>query len=454
MKIVGYNKFFLLLLFGLFLSKYAFSQSLHWAAKMGGIGTDLVNGLSTDKEGNVYVAGSFSLNAKIGRTEMVSQGGGDFFVAKFSEKGQLIWYVQGGGTNDDFATSLHVDAAGQVYAAGVFTDSLNVMGKILNANGANDIFVVCINKEGQVKWIQGLGSGGSALPQAIVSRGGIVYVAGVFTTSLGLNNLHGYGETDAFIGSFSETGQINWIRSGGGPGFEEVKSLTTLDDGQVVLTGRFMNYAYFGDYRVKGGDNPAVFVCAYNPMGKLNWVQKIAGVDAEIDILSSASFGSSVFLAGKVAGVASIADLNIRSTGMFDALLLKLQADGTPIVISTSEGQDDEVFQHIEVDDEGKLFAVGTFRKEFEWGRKRTKSDGDNNIVQLVLDEQLKVEKIHSMSLTPDVVDNCYALHKDGSWLVAGYFKEKKFFRKDYFLVALGEEDIFLQKTYFSGTAK
>ncbi len=425
----------------------AFSQALDWAAKIGGIGTDLVNATATDANGYIYLAGSFSHNAKIGKTEMVSQGGGDFFIAKFSANGQLVWHLTGGGLNDDFATCLHVDISGKIYAAGVFTDSINVSGQSFKASGENDVFVLAISKEGKLEWIKGLRSGGSALPQAIVSRGEQVFVAGVFTSKLGLGELIGHGETDAFLAAFNSQGEILWMQSGGGAGFEEVKSLAAMADGQVVLIGRFMNYAYFGDYRVKGGDNPAVFVAAYNTEGKLNWVQKIAGVDAEVDILSSAVAENYLFLAGKLAGVASIADLNIRAQGMFDALLIKFQADGTPLWALISEGDDDEIFQQILVDEKGHIKAVGTFRQSFVWGKKKTKSSGDNNIFQLHLDENLKVLNLQSMPLLPDVVDNCFALHPDGSWLIAGYFKNKKFFSKDYYLVAIGEEDIFLQKS-------
>jgi len=133
---------------------------------------------------------------------------------------------------------------------------------------------------------------------------------------------------------------------------------------------------------------------------------------------------------------------------MFDALLLKFEADGTPVWALTSESEDDEGFQRILVDDSGQIRAVGTFRQSFVWGKKKTKSSGDNNLFQLHLDENQKVVQLLSMPLLPDLVDNCYALHPDESWLIAGYFKNKRFFNKDYYLVAVGEEDIFLQKSF------
>jgi|GEM_PF-1636045 len=431
-----------------FLQHAANAQGLDWAAKIGGAGTDLVNALASDKEGNVYTAGSFSLNAKIGKTEMISRGGGDFFVAKFNAKGQLLWQLSGGGPYDDFATCMSVDASGDVFVAGIFTDTIHVSGQSVKAKGENDAFLMSISHEGKFEWIKGLGSGGSALPQAIGSQGDQIYVGGVFTTNLGLGSLEGHGETDAFIAAYSSLGELRWMQSGGGAGYEEVKTLSTLSDGQVVLTGRFMNYAYFGEYKVKGGDNPAVFIASYLSDGRLAWVQKVAGIDAEVDIVTSASSGKDIYLAGKLSGVASIADFNIRAQGMFDALLLKFDADGTPVWALTSEGEDDEGFQRISIDESGQIRAVGTFRQSFVWGKTKTKSSGDNNLFQLHLDENQKVVQLLSMPLLPDVVDNCYALHADKSWLITGYFKNKRFFSKDYYLVAVGEEDIFLQKSF------
>jgi len=84
--------------------------------------------VAVDTSGFVYVAGeTFSANlATVGAFQTNFAGGsfnGDAFVAKFSNDGSnLVYCTYLGGSQDDLASSLAVDEAGDVFLTG-YTDS-------------------------------------------------------------------------------------------------------------------------------------------------------------------------------------------------------------------------------------------------------------------------------------------------------------------------------------------
>ena len=91
-----------------------------WAAILGG--TDYAAAVTTDPLGNVYVAGSTSspdFQVTPGALQTKFGGSSDAFVAKFAPDGRLLWATYLGGTAQDWATGVAVDAAGNVLVAGV-----------------------------------------------------------------------------------------------------------------------------------------------------------------------------------------------------------------------------------------------------------------------------------------------------------------------------------------------
>ncbi len=107
-------------IYRLFVSKYDPTGSLLWTvartngnfntgAEGGGV---WVYGSALDTAGNFYVAGDFSGSFFIGSTNLHDNGSGwtDFFFAKFSSTGNLLWVLDGGTNAFD---SAHGIALGQ-----------------------------------------------------------------------------------------------------------------------------------------------------------------------------------------------------------------------------------------------------------------------------------------------------------------------------------------------------
>jgi FG-GAP-like repeat/Beta-propeller repeat len=112
-----------------FISKLDSSGNFVWAKSMGGIDYDRSGNLAIDASGNVYTTGYFygtsdfdpSLTAT---TKLVSvDGSPDIFISKLDSSGNFVWAKSMGGTSSDFPSSLAIDASGNVYTTGTFSDT-------------------------------------------------------------------------------------------------------------------------------------------------------------------------------------------------------------------------------------------------------------------------------------------------------------------------------------------
>ncbi|GAB2847183.1 hypothetical protein GCM10027044_02730 [Hymenobacter ruber] len=96
-----------------------------------------VSATAVDAAGNVFLAGTFMNTVVLGNTSLTSLGGYDVFVAKFNPNtNQFVWAQRAGGTGDDLAYALTVSGI-NVYIAGSFTGSTAVFGAATLANSGN-----------------------------------------------------------------------------------------------------------------------------------------------------------------------------------------------------------------------------------------------------------------------------------------------------------------------------
>src|SRR5262249_12797413 len=130
----------------------AASPALSNLSYLGGSGDDQATAIATDSTGNVYVAG-FTTSSNF-PTAAAAQGApagfSDAFVTKLNPSGKLVYSTYLGGSGQDNATSIAVDAAGNAYVAG-FTSSANFPTKNpvqRNLKGQGNAFVAKFDPSG------------------------------------------------------------------------------------------------------------------------------------------------------------------------------------------------------------------------------------------------------------------------------------------------------------------
>jgi hypothetical protein len=165
---------------------------LVYSGYIGGTGDDQAHGIAVDSGGNAYVVGETTSDEATFpvRTgpDRVFNGGIDAFVAKVKADGTgLVYAGYIGGTADDVARAVRVDAAGSAYVTG-FTSSTTGFpirnGPDLFNNGGQDAFLAKVKADGTRLLYAGYIGGwdrDAGFGLAIDSDGN-AYVAGVTTS--------------------------------------------------------------------------------------------------------------------------------------------------------------------------------------------------------------------------------------------------------------------------------
>jgi uncharacterized protein (TIGR03437 family) len=345
-----------------FISKFTSSGALLYVTYLGGSADDVATSLAVDSTGNVYVTGmtnslNFPTTAGAFQPSFRGMGGntcnpmGDAFVAKLNSSGtQLIYSTYLGGSADDAATAIAIDAAGNAYVVGMtlsnnFPVTPGVIQPTFGGSGgepptpacndtpsteAGDAFVSKLNSSGtQLLFSTYLGgrSDDAALAIALDSAGGI-YVAGATlsqdfpVTSKAFQMVyHGYDSQneffnygDAFITKLNNTGTAMLYSTYlGGSGDDVINSMAVDGQGNAYVTGstsspdfpvtaKAVQPAYAGYFNLPFaieqlfGDG---FVAELSPDGtKLSYSTYLGGVNNEIAYAVAVDPAGLIYVAG------------------------------------------------------------------------------------------------------------------------------------------------------------
>lgn len=161
---------------------------LQFSTYLGGSGQDEGETLAVDAAGQVYVAGytrSANFPVTAGAYDTTHNGGSDAFVARLNAAGAALGYATfAGGSNDDYAYEMAIDANARAYVAGTTTSS--------NFPTTADVFDVTHNG-GEDAFAFRLNAMGSALSYSTFLGGsGVDRGVGIATDSQGRSTITGY----------------------------------------------------------------------------------------------------------------------------------------------------------------------------------------------------------------------------------------------------------------------
>ena len=212
--------------------------SLIWATYYGGPDDDGASGVASDAAGNVYISGgtaSISGIATSGAYQSTIGGGEDAFLAKFNSAGAILWATYYGGTDYDEGQGVATDAAGNIYMAGAATSL---------SGGTADVFLAKFNSGGTLQWVENYGGSNEDVGLGVATDNlGYVYVTGWSISAYGMGTSGSYqavliGGADAFLTKFSSaTGAIQWSTYYGGSDYDYGNGVATDAAGNVYMTG-------------------------------------------------------------------------------------------------------------------------------------------------------------------------------------------------------------------------
>lgn len=285
--------------------------------------TDNSYEMTVDLAGNVYVAGSSR-----------STGGAydDMVTIKYNSEGTVQWLQRYNGTADstDYAESIAVDDAGNVY----------VVGSSMGTGSHFDFVAIKYNSQGVQQWLQRYDgpNNNRDFGEAITIDGsGNVYVAG---SSLGNGSDYDYA-----VIKYNSSGMQQWLQRYNGSGnASDSPFFMALDNaGNVYITG----------YSSGVGTGLDIMTTKYSSSGTLLWDQRFNGTGNGVDV------GNSVAVDGT--GNVYISGYSSGSTTGFDIVTIKYNSSGTQQWQKTYNGpaNSSDLSASMAIDASGNVYVTG-----------------------------------------------------------------------------------------------
>lgn len=253
-----------------YLAEFGLDGSSGFLKTFPGTGTSSPVSVVFDGGGNIVVAGTLTGTADFGNGAVTSSME-DAFLAKYNGTGGfLLAKVLGGSTNDQ-ATAVTVDASDNMLLVGKFTGSVAFGGASpLNTNTANVVFAK-YSAAGAFDWAVAFGgTTAQIVPGGASANGaGDVVATGYFcgnlsfgTTMLASVGTCASGDTDIFTVRLSgSNGSALTANRDGGSSPDVGNGITQTSDGKHYLAGAFQGFADFGGTaRTSAGGNDAIIL--------------------------------------------------------------------------------------------------------------------------------------------------------------------------------------------------
>lgn len=363
---------------------------LTFASALGGAGADTAWEVAVDQAGNLLVAGTtFSTDFPVAAAFQTEFAGGsldgDIFVLKLNPSGdQLIYSTYLGGSGDDVAFALAVDAAGNAYVTGLTTSTnfptVNALQPAISGQpprGLNihpfDAIVAKLNPTGSAL-VYSTYLGGAGDDQGIdiaVDTAGRAVVTGR-TTSTNFPTARAVvgqlaGGTDAFVTRLSPDGaalEFSTYLGGRGDDFGEGVAVDT--DGGVYVAG----ITGSSDFPQRGGVQSQfnggrydAFVTKLTAAGDALVYSTFLGGSGDDEAFRIArDAANNVYLTGLTdsADFPTAGAAQPKRGGRSDAFVAKLNPTGSALVYSTYlGGADVDEGWDIAVDTRGRAWIAG-----------------------------------------------------------------------------------------------
>lgn len=335
-----------------------------WARRIGSVQDDDARDVATDNLGNVYAIGTFADSIWLDTAVLVSSGGTDGFIAKYTPGGSLLWARRFGGAGNDTGMAVAVDASNNVILTGGFSGTATIGATSLTSSGDADIIVAKFNAAGTLQWASRAGSIGRDQGRSLaVDNSNNIYVVGAFgaNVSFGATTLSSSGLNDAFIARMAPAGTFDWAQRGGGADMDEANGVAVDAAGNSMMVGRYRTSATFGATTLGGNGGDDGFVVRYNTSGTFQWAASVVGTGSD-EMRGVAIDGSgNALVTGWLTGAVNFGTTVNASVGARDGFVAKYSNAGTLLWRRVFGGSNDDWATAITLDAAGNSYVNGYF---------------------------------------------------------------------------------------------
>ena len=255
--------------------------NIEWQKCLGGSGEETTTSIKQTSDGGYIISGNTGSYLNDGDVSGF-HGGGDAWVVKLNNSGNLVWQKCLGGVDNESPITEFQQTTDGTYI-GVITTASND-GDVSGNHGFEDIWVVKLNNLGNIVWQKCLG--GSSSESTLWQKGLVIqqtadggYVINCLTYSNDGDVSGNHGGRDIWVVKLNDLGNIEWQKCLGGSGEETTTSIEQTSDGGYIIDGTTTTND--GDVSGYHGDTD-IWVVKLNDSGNIEWQKCLGGSDYEL----------------------------------------------------------------------------------------------------------------------------------------------------------------------------
>lgn len=383
--------------------------NLDWQKSFGGSGADLLQSIRLTKDGGFILAGTSDSQKGVHKKDSC-RGHEDFWIIKLNAKGAEQWQRTIGGSGQELLQSIIPTSDGGYIVGGSSSSNKSgklhnglddLFGKKENSYGGLDYFVVKLDNKGEIEWQKSYGGQYADELRSIVQTrdGGFLLGGSSNSPDSGNKNEKSYGESDYWILKLDQKGEVEWQKTYGGAGDDQLQSVLQSKDGNYLLAGSSSS-GTGGNKNASNGKGSDFWLIKIDPIGEILWQETYDIGKADLLTTIQENADGSLLLGGHAQTEVSDSKKKDRE-GINDYVLIKTNDKGEEQWTQTvGSGGEDILRKAIETRDGGYLLAgtsTGTASRDRNSGQGRN----DFWVVKLK-DKKKKEEKKNPIEAYPN----------------------------------------------------
>ncbi|MDY8135401.1 SBBP repeat-containing protein [Aquimarina sp. 2201CG5-10] len=288
---------------------------------------------------------TIDFNPGNGINNMTSNGDSDIFILKLDDSGNFLWVKQIGGSDSNTFPSVTTDINGNVYLADEFKGIIDVdPGSEINnivANGFSDFFIEKLDQDGNFLWVKVLtfDSGQVDANSIIIDSNGLINIGGSFFGTIdfdpgtGIHNLTSNGDLDIFIEKLDQDGNFLWAKQIDGSADNYLQGMITDSNNDIYITGGFQDTVDFNPgtevVNLTANGLSDIYLEKLDASGNFLWVSQIGGSSTDAANCVTIDTNDNLHIVGAFSDTVDFnpdtETNNLTATGVFDGFVLKLR---------------------------------------------------------------------------------------------------------------------------------
>ncbi|MCB9170234.1 MAG: SBBP repeat-containing protein [Flavobacteriales bacterium] len=294
--------------------------------------------------GDLLLAGEFTGTLDLTTVQLIANGPGDLFLARFDENGNCLWAINEGGTGSPSAGSVTEAPNGNILLAGSFSGNATIAGNGLVSSGQTDGFIARYDASGNGLWCRSFGGASWENGSGIaVDSAGNAYVTGRFTTSATFDALtvNGAGDADLYLAKYDPNGNLVWLTGSTGAGWKQATSVVVGTSGQVYITGQYTGEMTICTNTLVGDNTtPHPFLSCFSANGGLLWQHDYPCSGGGSGSNIAARPGGDIVLTGGFSGDLTVDGFILNAQGAADAWVAAFNSAGDALWAHAMSGTD------------------------------------------------------------------------------------------------------------------